>query len=149
MARFVVVGLGSDARSKVVEIREVAGGMKRRLPGVRWNCVWSTFQQPPEVPLPRHGQDASWLDIELPPGATRWAIFDFEPGLSTAFHHTATLDYDIVLEGEVTLALEQGDIVLCAGDCVVIPAAMHAWRTGTKGCTISVTYCGLEAPQTI
>jgi quercetin dioxygenase-like cupin family protein len=95
----------------------------------------------------RRGKDTAWLDIDLPAAATRWAVFSFEAGLSTPFHHTATLDYDIVLEGEITLALEEGDVVLQAGDSAVIPAAMHAWKTGEKGCTRSVVYFGLKPPQ--
>jgi quercetin dioxygenase-like cupin family protein len=147
MSRFVVIGSGEDGRSKVVEVRDVGAGMTPRLPGVQWNCVWSTAQQPPEIPGARRGPDDAWLDIQLPSGATRWAIFAFDPGLSTPFHHTATLDYDIVLDGEVTLGLEQGEILLRAGDCVVIPAVMHSWKTDSRGCTISVMYCGLEPPQ--
>jgi quercetin dioxygenase-like cupin family protein len=147
MSKFVVVGLGEKGQSKVAEIRDVEGGMTPRLPGVQWNRVWSTTQQPPEVVGPRRAKDWAWLDIELPAAATRWAVFSFDAGLSTPFHHTATLDYDIVLQGEVTLALDEGEVVLQAGDCVVIPAAMHAWRTGAKGCTISVVYFGLEPPQ--
>ena len=146
MPSFVVIGSGEDSRSKVVEIRDVDAGMASHMPGVQWNCVWSTAQQPPEAPGPRPGFGPRGSG-QLPSGATCWAIFAFDPGLSTPFHHTATLDYDIVLEGEVTLGLEQGDILLRAGDCVVIPAVMHSWRTESKGCTISVTYCGLEPPQ--
>jgi quercetin dioxygenase-like cupin family protein len=147
MSKFVVVGLGESGQSKVAEIRDVEAGMTPRLPGIQWNCVWSTTQQPPEVIAPRRGKDTAWLDIDLPAAATRWAVFSFEAGLSTPFHHTATLDYDIVLEGEITLALEEGDVVLQAGDSAVIPAAMHAWKTGEKGCTISVVYFGLKPPQ--
>jgi quercetin dioxygenase-like cupin family protein len=139
--------LGADGRSKVVEIRDIAGGMAPRFPRVHWNCVWTTAEQPPELSVSRRPRDAEWLNIQLLPGATRWVIFTFEPGLSTPFHHTATLDYDVILEGEVTLALEDGDILLGAGDCVVIPAAVHSWRTGDRGCIISVMYNGLEPPQ--
>jgi len=133
MPSFVVIGSGEDGRSTVVEIRDVDAGMATRMPGVQWNCVWSTAQQPPEVPGPRRGPDDAWLDLQLPSGATRWAIFAFDPGLSTPFHHTATLDYDIVLAGEVTLGLEQGDILLRAGDCVVIPAVMHKLEDRFQG----------------
>ena len=144
--RFVVIGLGEDGRSRVDDVRDVAAGMLPRLPNVHWNCVWSTAQQPPELPVPRRGRDAAWLDLQLPPGATRWAMFNFHPGLSTPFHHTATLDYDIVLDGEVTLGLEQGEILLHAGDSVMIPGVMHSWSTGSKPCVLSVMYCGLAAP---
>ncbi len=146
MPRFVVIGLGEDGRSKVVEIRDIAAGMSPRLPGVGWNCAWSTLHQPPEIPWPRRGQDDEWMDLELPAGATRWALFTFEAGLSTPLHHTATLDYDVILDGEVTLGLDEGNILLRAGDCVLIPAAMHSWQTDARSCTISVVYSGLEPP---
>jgi quercetin dioxygenase-like cupin family protein len=144
--RFVVIGVGEDGRSRVVEVRDVVAGMVPRFPSVQWNCVWGTAQQPPELPVPRRSLDELWLDIQLPAGATRWAIFNFHPGLSTSLRHSATLDYNVVLDGEVTLGLEEGEILLCAGDCVIIPAALHSWRTGSKSCTISVVYWGLEPP---
>jgi len=45
-----------------------------------------------------------------------------------AMHTTATIDYGIVLEGEVGLALDSGEVTLQAGDIVVQRATRHAWR---------------------
>jgi mannose-6-phosphate isomerase-like protein (cupin superfamily) len=46
-----------------------------------------------------------------------------------AMHATPTLDYGVVLSGEVLLELDSGESALMrAGDCVVQLGAKHAWR---------------------
>jgi mannose-6-phosphate isomerase-like protein (cupin superfamily) len=42
-------------------------------------------------------------------------------------HKTATLDYVVVLRGEVTLMLDEGDVTLKPGDLVVQRATNHDW----------------------
>lgn len=48
------------------------------------------------------------------------------------FHKTDSLDYAVVLEGEITLIVDRGETVVRAGDVVVQRATSHAWsnRTG-------------------
>ena len=50
-----------------------------------------------------------------------------------AMHTTPTIDYGIVLEGEVGLELDAGEVILRAGDIVVQRATRHIWhpRGGT------------------
>jgi len=43
-------------------------------------------------------------------------------------HATKTLDYLVVLSGEITLLLETGEITLHAGDTLVDRGVMHAWE---------------------
>lgn len=43
-------------------------------------------------------------------------------------HKTPTIDYGIVLQGEITLELDCGSVNLAAGDIVVQRATAHAWR---------------------
>lgn len=45
------------------------------------------------------------------------------------FHVTDTIDYLVVIEGEITLELDDGvEVVLVAGDCVVQRGTRHAWK---------------------
>lgn len=46
---------------------------------------------------------------------------------SPGMHTTATLDYVIVLEGEITLLLDDGETTLRAGDVAVQRATNHDW----------------------
>ena len=42
-------------------------------------------------------------------------------------HRTASIDYGIVLEGEITLVLDDAEVTLRAGDVVVQRGTDHAW----------------------
>jgi len=61
-------------------------------------------------------------------------------------HTTDTVDFDVVVFGEVVLELDDGaEVVLKAGDCVIQNGTRHAWhnRSGEK-CVIAVTLVGAE-----
>lgn len=44
-----------------------------------------------------------------------------------AMHRTETIDYGIVLEGEIVLILDRGETLVRAGDIVVQRGTNHAW----------------------
>ncbi len=53
-------------------------------------------------------------------------------------HTTATIDYGIVLSGEIDLELDAGEVHLEAGDVVVQRATRHAWRNrGSAPCSMA------------
>ena len=55
-------------------------------------------------------------------------IVDLAPGHRSPLHRTQSLDYGIVLQGQVDLELDDGRIVsLAAGDVVIQRGTMHAW----------------------
>ncbi|MGZ3195887.1 MAG: cupin domain-containing protein [Croceibacterium sp.] len=49
-------------------------------------------------------------------------------GKRTVMHRTRTLDYAVVIEGEVVLALDDGETVLGPGSVVVQRGTDHAWE---------------------
>ena len=50
-----------------------------------------------------------------------------ENGRHPFMHRTESLDYALVLEGEITMLLDDEDIVLKAGDIVIQRGTNHAW----------------------
>jgi hypothetical protein len=53
-------------------------------------------------------------------------------------HRTETIDYGIVLEGEVVLILDEGETTMRAGDIVVQRGTNHAWANrSNKNCRIA------------
>lgn len=53
-------------------------------------------------------------------------------------HRTETVDYGIVIEGEVTLILDDSEVTLGPGDIVVQRGTNHAWSNhGDKPCRIA------------
>lgn len=66
------------------------------------------------------------------PGGTVLRIIDIMPGDSSAMHRTTSLDYGVVLEGEMELILDGGETrVLKRGDSCVQRATNHAWRNNS------------------
>jgi len=55
-------------------------------------------------------------------------------------HTTDTVDFDVVLSGEVYLQLDDGaEVLLKAGDCVIQNGTRHAWQNRSpKDCVIAV-----------
>lgn len=59
-------------------------------------------------------------------GGTVCRIVDFAPGYSCAMHRTRSLDYGIVLEGQVEMVLDGGDrVVMKRGDVAVQRGTNH------------------------
>ncbi len=48
-------------------------------------------------------------------------------GRHPMMHRTETIDYAVVLEGEITLLLDEEDVLLRAGDVVIQRGTNHAW----------------------
>jgi len=48
------------------------------------------------------------------------------------FHRTDSLDYAVVLEGEITLLVDEGEATMRAGDVAVQRATSHAWSNRTE-----------------
>lgn len=56
------------------------------------------------------------------------------PGAQGAMHRTESLDYIIVVEGEVELRLDSGETrKVRRGDVVVQRGTMHAWKNTGEG----------------
>jgi mannose-6-phosphate isomerase-like protein (cupin superfamily) len=55
-------------------------------------------------------------------------VVDFLPGTPPRWHATDTIDYIVVISGEVVLELETGDVTLKAGDVAIDRGVVHSWR---------------------
>ncbi len=122
----------------------------------RTTDIWNTTAMP--VPLSALEPDPTLLDTAfIPPLGTRMRVNEVPPepeavrklsldqareyfeaqikqtpdGLPDRhgmMHRTRSLDYAIVLEGEVTMFLEQGQVVVQRGDVVIQRGTTHAWK---------------------
>lgn len=70
-------------------------------------------------------------------------------GRHPMMHRTETVDYAVVLEGEITLLLDEGDVHLKAGDVVIQRGTSHAWsnRSGKNVKMLYVLIDGEFAPE--
>lgn len=132
--RRVVTGHTPTGVSVVVSDGPVP--VTRRIPedGVAFHEIWSTEGAPAPVTA-REETDPTERELAVPPPArgTKIRINEFAPGhlddrgLQSPVHRTASIDYGIVVEGEITLVLDDSEVTLRAGDVVVQRGTGHAW----------------------
>lgn len=73
-------------------------------------------------------------DLAVPPGivkpgGTVLRFVDIRPGGESPMHRTVSLDYGVVIEGEIDLVLDSGETrPLYRGDVVVQRGTNHLWR---------------------
>jgi mannose-6-phosphate isomerase-like protein (cupin superfamily) len=87
------------------------------------------------------GEGSVFRVIEYPPDSVRLKTLDperFFGGMGTraadaatrkhpGMHKTDTIDYCVVLSGEIWAVLDEGEVLLRAGDCLVQRGTNHAW----------------------
>ena len=74
----------------------------------------------------------SALAVPPAPNGTKIRINEFPPGVVSPVHRTQSVDYGIVLDGEVVLVLDDSETVLRAGDVVVQRGTTHRWENRTR-----------------
>ncbi|EKV05460.1 Cupin 2, conserved barrel [Penicillium digitatum] len=67
------------------------------------------------------------------PGGTVCRIVDFAPNNRAVVHRTQSLDYGVVLEGQIEMILEDSDpVIMNRGGVAVQRATMHGWRNTSE-----------------
>lgn len=84
---------------------------------------------PPDADYPTDAGDAVFDEI----GAQeeREAGGEHSAGKHFWFHRTESIDYAVVLDGEITLLVDDGEVTMRAGDVAVQRATAHAWSNRT------------------
>ena len=105
---------------------------------------FTVFTVPPQGTGPaaaRTAEAGRELERALP-GRSRY----MEAG-QDGMHRTPTLDLICVLSGEIWLELDDGEIHLRPGDCVVQNGTRHAWRNRSDApCSMAIVLLGADQP---
>ena len=163
---------GHDTRGKaVVLFDEVATAKQRGGNGI--TLFWVTSEFPVDAAA---AADRAQTPVGVPPPAngTIFRVVDFAPatphaapvdhgdilramGIDPATqgyarhantHRTKTIDYAIVLEGEIDMLLDDSEIHVKAGDVLVQQATNHAWvNNGSKPCRIAFILIDAKTPE--
>lgn len=69
---------------------------------------------------------------------TIFRIVEYAPGVTPRMHRTETIDYAVVISGEIDMTLDSGTVHLRAGDVLVQQATLHDWvNRGREPCRIA------------
>ena len=135
--RVLITGVDADGKSCVVSEQV---GLDPVPDGVfHFGVVHRTASAPPP---PGPAARTEHMDVQVPPGIAQWIVVDYEPGGVQEWHHTDTVDFDLVLQGSIDLTLDDGVHHLEAGDGAVVNGVDHAWQAGADGCRLSVLFLG-------
>lgn len=94
--------------------------------------LWRTDSFPAKVSGPWEEYHGKPLPLADKVGTTV-RIVDMPSGLSSPMHRTESLDFGVVLNGEVVLELDDGvETTVRQGETVVQRATIHAWHNRTK-----------------
>jgi hypothetical protein len=109
----------------VAQPMETTEGPRRQLPTPRGTVIRvNNFPPEPEAVRRMTPDDAQRAFASL--GNAKAATFG-KGGRHPLMHRTETIDYAIVVSGEITMLLDVGEVVLKAGDILVQCGTNHAW----------------------
>lgn len=104
---------------------------------VGFNVVYTTSSFPPslndDADIKAHEATMASGKLGLvQKNGTVCRIVDFAPGNTPMMHRTQSLDYGIVLEGELDMELDDGSVThMKKGDIAVQRATNHAWKNAS------------------
>lgn len=158
--RRVVTGHDLDGRAVIAEDGPPPTSVPlEAVPGTVFHELWATASAPARID---NGPDPTLgvLQLAPPAGGTRVRIVDIPPdsvqdaltaeqaaaafasigashahgpgGPHVLMHRTETVDYGILLSGELWLVLDEGETRLRPGDVVVQRGTNHAWSNRTE-----------------
>ncbi len=139
---------GHDGSGRAaVKIDDVVQGEERR-PGVEAAVIWTSEGFP--VDNTGESDDAQRSVGTTLANGTVFRILEIKPGNAGRVHRTDSIDYALVMSGEVDMELEPGEFVhLAAGDALVQRGTIHNWvNNGTQPCKIAFILID-AAPVTI
>lgn len=125
--RRVVTGHDDDGHSIVLS--DGPAPARTIATGVTFHEVWSTADTPAPIAAAAP-VDLADGPLMVQPGerGTIVHLVDMPPGSSAPMHRTKTIDYGIVLDGEIDLELDDGSQThLGRGDLIVQRGTAHAW----------------------
>ena len=126
--RRVVTGHGADRTAKVLTDSTASNKRISKSGGVS-TLIWCTDSTPADIGVGENIEDmgARTLGTPPPPNGTRFTVNDIPAGRSGPMHRTETIDYVIVLSGEIDMETDDSTIKLKAGDVLVQRGTNHAW----------------------
>ncbi len=119
---------GHDQHGRSVFVTDEPTPTLKRVGNGAFFELWNTTATPAPISASEHREPTD-REIVIPPPAngTLIRMTTFPPGRRSPMHRTETIDYGIVLDGEIYLVLDDTETLLQAGDVVIQRGTDHAW----------------------
>jgi quercetin dioxygenase-like cupin family protein len=140
--RRVVTG-HDEGGTAVVTIDEICRNISSGRPNHQSCVVWSTGSFPAGNSADEDGslRPVGFTD----PQGTVFRIVRYEPGVAPRMHRTESIDYAVVMSGEIDMELDNSVVHLKAGDVLVQRGTIHNWvNRGAEPCVIAFVLVAAE-----
>ncbi|MSQ70557.1 MAG: cupin domain-containing protein [Betaproteobacteria bacterium] len=140
--RRVVTGHDAAGRA-VIQIDDIAANVTSRRAGQEAVVVWTTNGYPVD-----NADDADGAARPVGTSQTDGTIFRivrYEPGVSPRNHRSESIDYAVVMSGEIDMQLDDATVHLKAGDVLVQRGTVHNWQNhGSVPCVMAFVLIGAK-----
>ena len=135
--RRVVTGHDKGGRA-IVQIDEISQNLRSARPRATACVIWTSEG----FPVDNTGTEDEGLRETgtTHENGTVFRILELQPGNTPRVHRTDSLDYAVIMKGEIDMELETGKVThLKAGDVVVQRGTVHNWiNNGKESCILAV-----------
>jgi mannose-6-phosphate isomerase-like protein (cupin superfamily) len=167
----VVTGHDASGRAVVLIDGNAPNAKLRKATGLTSTLLWVTDGSPADNSGNKDGADRD-IGVAPPERGSIFRMVDFPPaseagtvdnatmlkemGLSgghadprhATMHRTRSVDYAVVISGEIDMLLDDSEVHLEAGDVLVQRGTNHAWENrGTESCRIAFVLIDADDPR--
>jgi hypothetical protein len=159
--RRIVTGHDGAGKSMFLEIGEPAQHHHRTSGPVQFVELWNTNATPAPIESIEPKEPNERLPLRIPPdpGGTILRILDIYPGHlkhiapradggHPGMHRTETIDYGIMIEGEITMLLDDSEVTLRPGDVVIQRGTNHGWENRSETVTARIAFVIIDGKFT-
>jgi hypothetical protein len=145
----IVTGIDADKKSNAILNSKIA--LAPAPNDLKWAHLWVTESYPLSISA-TDTKDNS-VGVSPPENGTQFGVVEIPPSdpvqsAQPLWHRTRTVDYVVVMSGEIDLMLEASVVHLQAGDTVVQQATNHAWiNRGTVPCRLLFVLMDAKRPN--
>ncbi len=128
---------GHDASGKaIVKIDQICDREFSNRPGATAANIWTSQG----FPVNNDGQDDESLRqvATTLSGGTVFRVLELAPGVVRRNHRTDSIDYAVIMSGEIDMEMDDSTVRLKAGDVLVQRGTIHNWvNNGSEPCRIA------------
>jgi mannose-6-phosphate isomerase-like protein (cupin superfamily) len=133
--RRLVTGHDDDGKA-IVKIDEICTNVRSGRERHHSCVIWSTGSFPADNSGDEDG--AARAIGSTDPGGTVFRVVRYDPGVAPRNHRTDSIDYAVVMAGEIDMEMDGKLVHLKAGDCLVQRGTVHNWiNRGSEPCVIA------------
>jgi quercetin dioxygenase-like cupin family protein len=149
-ARRIVTGHDEFGKGIVVTDEKLSAVSRGLGPGISGCEIWSTNSMPVDNSMEvEAAQRAGFVKKYNYVGSgqgTTVRIVEWVPGHAIFPHRTETMDYSIVLSGEIDVEFDSGQVVtMKQGDIIVMRGVTHAWKNKSSAVPAVMAFILIDA----